>query len=135
MVCFYTHYLLWLGSMTLIIVPLVAQYILNALYFIHTTFWNIVTDLDEYSPDMDKIELMIESTRDVVASKLARVLVATNHMIMELLDKVPTSVWNTVPLTLLSCVLGCLAVPYIIFKIDDYFQEVAEKKKQHVVQS
>jgi hypothetical protein len=92
--------------MTLIIVPLVAQYILNALYFIHTTFWNIVTDLDEYSPIMDKIELMIESTRDVIASKLARVLVATNHMIMELLDKVPTSVWNTVPWTLLSCVLG-----------------------------
>ena len=94
-----------------------------------------MTDLDEYSPVMDKIELMIESTRDVIASKLARVLVATNHMIMELLDKVLTSVWNTVPLTLLSCVLGCLAVPYIIFKIDDYFQEVAEKKKQHVVQS
>jgi hypothetical protein len=56
--------------MTLIILPLVAQYILNALYFIHTTFRDIVTDLNEYSPIMDKIELMIESTRDVIASKL-----------------------------------------------------------------
>jgi Ca2+-binding EF-hand superfamily protein len=122
-------------SMTLMIVPLVAQYMLNALYLIHATFWNVVTDLDEYSPVMDNIELAIESARDAIASKLPRVLVATYHLIMKLLDKVPTSVWNTVPLTLLSCVLGCLAVPYMIFKIDDYFQEVAEKKKQHVVQS
>jgi hypothetical protein len=121
--------------MTLMIVPLVAQYLLNALYLIHATFWNVVTDLDEYSPVMDNIELAIESARDAIASKLPRVLVATYHLIMKLLDKVPTSVWNTVPLTLLSCVLGCLAVPYMIFKIDDYFQEVAEKKKQHVVQS
>jgi hypothetical protein len=135
-VCVYTHYLLsCLGSMTLMIVPLVAQYMLNALYLIHATFWNVVTDLDEYSPVMDNIELAIESARDAIASKLPRVLVATYHLIMKLLDKVPTSVWNTVPLTLLSCVLGCLAVPYMIFKIDDYFQEVAEKKKQHVVQS
>jgi Ca2+-binding EF-hand superfamily protein len=93
-------------SMTLMIVPLVAQYMLNALYLIHATFWNVVTDLDEYSPVMDNIELAIESARDAIASKLPRVLVATYHLIMKLLDKVPTSVWNTVPWTLLSCVLG-----------------------------
>ena len=124
-----------IGSMTLIIVPLVAQYILNFLYFIHTTFWNIVTDLDEYSPVMDTVEQTIESLRDYIGSKLPRIVVGTYSMISFLLNKVPTSVWNTVPLTLISCVLGCLAVPYIIFKVDDYFQELAEKKKLHIEES
>lgn len=118
--------------MTLIIVPLVAQYILNALYWIHHTFWNIVTNLDEYSPVMDKIEIMIENLRDWIASKLPRIVVGTHHVIVKGVEKVPASVWNSVPLTLISCTLACLAVPYMIFKIDDYFQQVAEQKKVHV---
>ena len=120
------------GSMTLVIVPLVAQYILNILHYIHTTFWNIVMNLDEYSPVMDKLELVIEHMRDYIASKLPRFVMGTFHVIQLGLNKVPTSVWNTVPLTLISCMLACLAVPYIIFKVDDYFQELAEQKKHHV---
>ena len=45
-----------------------------------------------------------------------------------ILDMIPDSVWSTVPVTLVSCILGCLAVPYIIFKIDDFFQAIGERK-------
>jgi hypothetical protein len=118
--------------MTLIIVPLVAQYILDALYYINDHFWAFLTDLDEYSPMMDRFELWVEGIRDDILEKAPSVLVTSYHKIAHVVDKVPDSVWNTVPLTLLSCILGCLAVPYIIFKIDDYFQSLADKRKEDV---
>lgn len=164
--------------MTLIIVPLVAQFILDCIYWVNGTFWGIVTDLDEHSVVMDKIELFIEGVRDAIAAKLPRIVVYSYHKLAVLLEKVPESVWNTgtfvcwmrcrrtvneiwlprvftclhsfdsfcdnnsgysrlnvVPLTLISCVLGCLAVPYIIFKIDDYFQALADKKKEDTVEA
>lgn len=118
--------------MTLIIVPLVSQYILNALYFINDLFWNFVMNLDEYSPMMDRFELWVEGVRDGLIAKMPSILITFHHKFADILDKVPDSVWNTVPLTLLSCILGCLAVPYIIFKIDDYFQSLADRKKNEV---
>lgn len=83
------------GSMTLIIVPLVAQYILNALYFINHYFWKFLSELDEYSPIMDAIECWMEDTRDAIIAKLPRMVMASWHMIAKVVDKVPESVWNT----------------------------------------
>jgi hypothetical protein len=114
------------------IVPLMSQYILNALYFINDLFWNFVMDLDEYSPMMDRFELWIEGVRDGLIAKMPSILITFHRKFADILDKVPDSAWNTVPLTLLSCILGCLAVPYIIFKIDDYFQSLADRKKNEV---
>jgi hypothetical protein len=119
--------------MTLIIVPLVAQYILNAMYFINDHFWSFVMDLDEYSPMMDRFELWLEGVRDGWIAKMPFILITLYHKLADILNKVPDSVWNTVPLTLLSCILGCLAVPYIIFKIDDFFQSLADDRKKHQV--
>jgi Ca2+-binding EF-hand superfamily protein len=120
------------GSMTLIIVPLVAQNILNAFYFINDHFWALIMNLDEYSPMMDRFEFWVEGVRDALIAKMPFLVMAFYHKIAAVLGKVPDSVWNTVPLTLLSCILGCLAVPYIIFKIDDYFQSLADRKKHQV---
>ena len=124
-----------IGSMTLIIVPLVAQYILDALYYVNDHFWAFLTALDEYSPMMDRFELWVEGVRDDILEKLPSVLVTLYHNIALVIDKVPNSVWNTLPLTLLSCILGCLAVPYTIIKIDDYFQGLADKKKEAMQRS
>lgn len=84
-----------IGSMTLIIVPLVAQYILDAVYFVNRHFWMFVTDLDEYSPVMDKLELFLEGVRDAIAAKLPRIVIGSWRAFIGLLDKVPESVWNT----------------------------------------
>ena len=81
--------------MTLIIVPLVAQYILDAIYFVNGHFWDFVMDLDEYSPFMDKVEVCIEGVRDEVYERIPRILVNWGHKVSNILENVPESVWNT----------------------------------------
>jgi hypothetical protein len=43
---------------------------------------------------------------------------------------IPEAVWNTVPLTLMSTVLGILVVPWTIFKIDDFFGYLADRNSK-----
>lgn len=69
------------------------------------------------------------STRDMISTiHTPTLLVSLYDKIADTLDKVPESVWNTVPLTLLSTILGILVVPWIIFKIDDLFQYLADRE-------
>jgi ABC-type proline/glycine betaine transport system permease subunit len=45
---------------------------------------------------------------------------------------IPASIWNTVPLTLLSTVLGILVVPWTIFQIDDFFGYLADRQRSKI---
>lgn len=119
-------------ALTLLIVPLLAQKLLDGVYWLIEHFYNIVVNLDEYSPLMDKLEVFIETTRDRLLDATPRVILSAGSTIGGLLEKVPEAVWNTIPLTLLTCILGILVVPYVIFKIDDFFQQMADKKKDEI---
>jgi hypothetical protein len=119
-------------SLTLVVVPLIARKVLDLIYFLNGHFWNFLMDLDEYSPTMDKVEVFIEGLRDSCLEKTPESILKFCSSVGALLAKVPESVWNTVPLTLISCVLGILVVPYCIYLTDDYFQRLAEKNKQNL---
>lgn len=115
-------------SMTLMIVPLIAQYILNLIDFLWNYGLGIIMHLDDHSVIFDAIEIFVEDTRDKIIELTPNIIKSVFGVMAAIIQKVPDSVWNTVPLTLLSCILGCIAVPWMLFKIDDYFQHVAHKK-------
>ena len=50
-----------------------------------------------------------------------------SDVISKLLDLVPNTVWDTLPFTLVSCVLGTLLVPWCLLKIDVFFERLAKK--------
>lgn len=120
-------------SLTLMIVPLVAQYMLSGVVWLTTFLWDQLTSLD----DFEAIEGIFATRMDqfstwfcsYVPNPLLSGASAVGSGLQKGIDMVPDSVWSTVPVTLISCVLGCLVVPYSIFKIDDYFQSVADKNK------
>ena len=48
---------------------------------------------------------------------------------------IPDSVWNAVPLTLVSTILGIVVVPWCIFQVDDFFQRLADTKAKTKLQA
>jgi len=117
-------------SMTIMIVPLVAQRVLNGIYWLIEAFYDLVVNLDEYSTWADKIELTVEATGSAIIHMTPGPLLMVADEVFSLMERVPESVWNTVPLTLLSTILGILVVPLIIFKVDDFFQFLADRRAQ-----
>ena len=121
-------------SLTLIIVPMVAKLALDGIGWVLGFIWEKINDLD----DIDKIEYVFEARFgqvsawfcDMVPSGLLNAASTVGTKVQGVIDIVPDSVWESFPVTLVSCVLGCLVVPYAIFKIDDYFQAMADKKKK-----
>ena len=114
-------------SMTLLIVPLVAQYILDAVFAAIDGVYYIVTTMDESFWLADRIEVTLERAWGTLVSMLPAMVLTACHSMKHYLDMVPESVWNSIPLTLLSTVLGIAVVPYIIFRIDEFFTQMARK--------
>lgn len=115
-------------SLTLIIVPLVAAQILNVVYLIGGAVYNLIANLNEYSEIADKIELALEATSEKLINALPDAVLDIFSKMKSLLELVPQAMWDTIPLTLISTILGILVVPWIIFKIDDFFQYLADRK-------
>jgi len=112
-------------SMTLLIVPLVAQYILDAIYATTDAVYHIITTMDENFWLADQIELTVEYAWATFVSVLPAAILTACRFVGHYLEMVPESVWNSIPLTLLSTVLGIAVVPYIIFRIDEFFTQMA----------
>jgi hypothetical protein len=119
-------------GMTLLIVPLVAQYILDGIYWMIDAVYDFITTLDEDYVFADNIELLIESIWTKFVTLLPDFVVSKALLCASLLDKVPDAVWNSIPLTLLSTILGIAVVPYIIFSIDELFTNAAKAKRTKI---
>lgn len=115
---------------TLLVVPLVAQFILDSVNFLVQSILEVVTHLDEHSVVFDAIEVFIETMARKIINLMPGSVIFAARQGKWLLDCIPESVWNTIPLTLLSCILGMLAVPWLLHKIDSIFHKAADKKKE-----
>jgi len=116
-------------SLTLMIVPLVAQAILDGIVWLFVFTWDQITEIDQIEDLEDTVACRVDALTGMLKEKLPDKVVEIGSSFKTVLDMIPDSVWETIPVTLISCVLGCLVVPYIIFKIDDFFQSLADNKK------
>ena len=115
-------------SMTLMIVPWLAQFILSCFIIVITSISNVITNLDEHSAFFNFIELTIEGViQFIYVTILPKFIKVIISMIERSIRIVPISVWKALPLTILSTVLGIVVVPYCIFQIDHYFQTLADR--------
>lgn len=121
-------------TMTLVLVPLMAQYILSAILWAFTFGFTKLTELENYDEIVDTIDDMVVNAKDWIVEQLpAGVLLHIDTMsssFTDLLESVPESVYSTIPVTLASCVLGIIFVPYTIFTIDEFFASMADRKKK-----
>ena len=118
-------------SMTLMIVPWLAQFILSAIVTVITYIANVIANLDEHSAFFNFVELTFEGIMEFIYNSILPNFVKVMLSIMQRgVSMVPVSVWKALPLTILSTVLGIVVVPYCIFQIDFYFQSLADRHHQ-----
>lgn len=120
---------------TLLIVPMIAQAVLDGLVWLTGRAYQEITTLDEHYDLANTVELSLEGIW-ANASKLwdERVpepvqdgLVKVGTQVQEWINLVPESVWSTIPLTLLSTVLSLMLIPWSLLKIDAFFQSLADR--------
>jgi hypothetical protein len=109
-------------------VPLIAQKILDGIYWLVETTVAFIANLDEHSAIADYIEKSLKSRVKWLVNVTPGFLQVIMEGIGNLGSKVPPKVWNSIPLTLLSTLLGILVVPWLLFQVDDFFQKLAERR-------
>lgn len=113
-------------SCTIILVPLLAQQILTAVQMSISTIYHYVSTLIEDNTQVDEFGSLVW---DKIVATTPTALDNFMESAYNLLQKVPPSVWNALPLTLTSTLLSMMLIPWSLMRIDDYFQSLAEKKK------
>lgn len=115
-------------SMTLLIVPWIAQSVWRTVVHAASYIADAIANLDERSAVAHRAEVALEGAGAWCLAQAPPPLVAAGTRLNRLFAAVPVAVWQAVPLTLLSTVLGIVVVPYCIFQVDDYFQRVADRR-------
>jgi hypothetical protein len=116
-------------SMTLIIVPLVANLILDGIQSSILGVWDLITSLDEHSSVADRIEVSLENSWQCLVTTTPAPLLQFMTGFHDLLSFVPDSIWESVPLTFISTILGLVVVPWLLLQIDAFFQVMADRRK------
>lgn len=129
---------------TIVLVPLLAQQVLSVLLWsgskVVTTLLVMTTTLDEQTGGNllgvdveDAWERAWETTKALVLSKTPPRFVdsAMSNLYHNYLCKIPPSVWNSIPLTLLSTILSLMLIPWSLMKIDDFFQSLADRSNKN----
>lgn len=126
---------------TLLLVPMVAQALLDGIEWGIYRLYELISTMDERSEVADLIEVSLEQVWEhAIRYWSSRVPEGINvfaqtagRQIQEALQTIPDSIWETIPLTLLSAVLSLMLIPWSLLKIDDLFQKLADsnsKRKQ-----
>lgn len=115
-------------SMTLLIVPFVARSILDGLVHIVQAVMTWIQTRDEHSEWIYQMEWSILNAWNGLVHWMPSTLMYTGTTVYRYGAMIPESVWEALPLTVLSTILGIAVIPYIIFQVDDFFQAIADRK-------
>lgn len=115
---------------TLLIVPMIAQAILSTITGTIQFVYLLIATLDERNSLANSVELLLEHLWHHAitfwSSKIPSFVYSGVEVVQGWLDAIPDSVWESIPLTLVSTILSCMLVPWSLLQIDDLFQRLAE---------
>jgi uncharacterized membrane protein len=118
---------------TLLIVPMIAQAVLNGIGWLIQYAYHIISTLDEHNALANTIEVTLEhvwtTAIEFWSAQMPRQVDDAVDVVRGWISAIPESVWNTIPLTLLSTILSLMLIPWSLLKIDDFFQRLADNGK------
>jgi hypothetical protein len=115
-----------------------AQQVLNGIVYAIRQLYLFVSTLDEHSQFADTVEVSLETVweelMDFLHSHITVPGVVSNvtSTLKGYVQAVPSTVWNSVPLTIVSTILSLMIIPWSLMKIDDFFQSLAERNKKEL---
>lgn len=115
-------------SMTLMIVPLVAQFVLEICVDVSRLMKIIVKEIDDAELLTERIYWFLMNVINfIIPAGIKTALLAVGQKIDEI---VPDDAYDTLPMTIVSCFLGTLLVPLMLYKIDTFYDWVASSWKK-----
>mmetsp|Transcript_35285 Transcript_35285/g.85094 ORF Transcript_35285/g.85094 Transcript_35285/m.85094 type:complete len:506 (+) Transcript_35285:116-1633(+) len=110
-------------GLTLMIVPVISQYIINyakLVYWIAHEFWK---DIDD---DLDPLQRLLWKLWSLFLYLVPfRLEEITTGVRAALFDKVPSGVWKSAPFTILTLAQTSVALPYALNRVEDFFWRAA----------
>ena len=137
--------ILW--TATIVLVPLLAKYILEGIFLVVSLIQRALTQMETIPSPLIAwprhvialsvtyvVSLIKWMTSFVVSALLPHpfLVIGTKfgQFIVFLVSKVPSSVWATIPPTLISTIISVVAVPWVLLNVDEFFAKLASRKSQ-----
>lgn len=137
--------ILW--TATIVLVPLLAKYILEGIFLVVSLIQRALTQMETIPSPLVAwprhaialsvtyvVSLIKWMTSFVVSALLPHpfLVIGTKfgQFIVFLVSKVPSSVWATIPPTLISTIISVVAVPWVLLNVDEFFAKLASRKSQ-----
>jgi len=132
---------------TIVLVPLLAKYILEGIFLVIHLIQRALTQMETIPSPLvawprHAISLSVTCvasflqwiTSFVISALLPQpfLVIGTKfgQFIGFLVSKVPSSVWATIPPTLISTIISVVAVPWVLLNVDEFFAKLASRKSQ-----
>lgn len=127
-----TRVVLQLG-MTLLIVPIVAQYVLDIWMDVAKLIKIIVKEIDNAELVTERIYHFLGTVLNFfIPAGIKNVSIAAIRTVDQF---TPRGAIDALPLTIISILLGMLLVPWMLYQIDEFHSNIAEKKNGNKVKS
>lgn len=113
-------------SMTVVVVPLMSQYLVHFMKDVYGWISLVLSKIydvevmSEYAMNI-LMRCWEEFTPPIIQSFLASCY-----------ENLGKGLMDGIPLTLVSCLLGCLLVPWLIYKSDEFYNNLASRKSSVV---
>eukprot|EP01083_Nonionella_stella_P096197 270343_1 len=107
------------------IVPFISQYLVDFVKDVVGVVKMILIEIDEAEVVSECVMGIMGHCWDFVISLTPPILQRCVRSINESLSE---SFIDTMPLTIMSCLLGCMIVPWLLYKCDEFYNVIASKK-------
>ena len=120
-------------GMTLLIVPIVAQYVLDIWTDVAKLIKIIVKEIDNAELLTERIYHFLGAVLNfVIPAGIKNVFIAVIRTVDQFM---PRDAIDALPLTIISILLGMLLVPWMLYQIDEFHSNIAEKKNGKMVKT
>lgn len=112
-------------SLTILIVPLISQYFMDFMRDSYRVICLVLAEIDDVEVVSEFVMKMLSYCWDGVLLLTPPIL---RRFMASVYEGVSEEYMDGMPLTVVSCLLGCMIVPWILFKCDEFYNRVALKK-------
>ena len=122
-----TRVIMQLG-VTLMIVPIVAEQFLDVCSHIWKVVRAVLHEIDEMEELTEMAYQGLAFILDLIIPSGIKIAALKAYQKAD--EFIPDDTYDTLPLTIISCVLSMLLVPWTLYRIDEFFHKLAKRRKE-----
>ena len=117
-------------SMTLLIVPFISQYLVDLIKDLFRIVCIILAEIDEKEAVSEFVWSLVLRGWEFVLSLTPPIL---QRFIGSFYNGLSESFLESMPLTIMSCLLASMIIPWLLYKSDEFFNRVAVNRSSTII--